>query len=276
MIRIMVDSASDICREDALIDYFVPITVSIGGRDYRTGIDLDNDTFYSLLTAGKEFPKTSQPSPQEFAACIEQAMAGGDDVIYFGISSEVSGTFQSCLIAKQMTGYDRIYPIDTRGATHMIATLVKYARKLICEGFSADEIVEKCEAFKGRIRVFAGVDTLEYLFRGGRLSRSAFAIGELAGIKPVVALKDGRVEPLGKALGRSRAIQLLLKQLELYKPDKNYPICTLYTYGDENPANLEKHLNARGYGFAERLQIGPSIGAHLGPGLYGITYVSES
>lgn len=275
MIKIMVDSASD-CRNNEIYDMFMPMAINIDGKEYLDGKTMDNETFYSLLTTTKEFPQTSQPSPGDFAEYFEQVKETGDELIYFAISSGLSGTYQSANIAKDMVEYDGIHIIDTRTASHMIGLMAKYAKKLISEGKSAEQIVEICEALKGRIKIFAGLDTLEYLKRGGRIGKASALVGTLANIKPIIAVsEEGVVDPAGKALGVPRAIQMIVDKVKEYEIDETFPICSLYTYGEENVEKLEKKLAAEGYETAERLQIGSTIGTHVGPGVYGVFFVSK-
>ena len=274
MIKIMVDSASDCRQEDGVFDVRIPLTVSIGEKDYLDGVDLSADEFYKLLTTSREFPKTSQPSPEAFAEAFAQIKADGDEVICFTLSSALSGTYQSAVIAKSMVEYDGIYIIDTRMVTHLIGILVKYASDLIKEGLPVSQIVEKCEDLKTRIKVLAGVDTLEYLYKGGRLNRATAAVGEIAGIKPIVTLsEEGTVNAGSKAIGAPRAMQSILTKLKSFDLDGNFPLYTIYTYGTENPEAFEKKLAAAGYESKGRLQVGPTIGAHVGPGVYGVLFV---
>lgn len=276
MIKIMVDSAADCRKNKELYHAVIPITVTIDGKDYLDGVDLDCDTFYSLLTQSEGFPKTAQPSPQQFAEVFQKAKDDGDEVIYFALSSALSGTFQSATIAKTMLEYDKIYLIDTKTATHGINMLAGYAAKLAEQGLSAPEIVQICEDLKGRVKIFAGVDTLEYLHRGGRLSKASATVGELARIKPVITVTpEGAVSAIGKSLGKAGAMQQIIKQIAACEPDENFPICSLFTYGEENCQQLEKNLTAKGYTVADRLQVGASIGAHVGPGVYGVLYIAK-
>lgn len=275
MIKIMVDSASD-CRNNEIYDMFISMAINMDGREYLDGKTLDNETFYLLLTTSEAFPQTSQPSPGDFAEYFEQVKANGDELIYFAISSGLSGTYQSANIAKDMVEYDGIHIIDTRTASHMIGLLAKHAKKLIAEGKTATEIVEICEELKGRIRIFAGLDTLEYLRRGGRIGKASALVGTLANIKPIITVsQEGGVEPVGKALGVPRAIQMMADKVKEYEIDENFPICSLYTYGEENVEKLEKKLTGEEYVIAERLQIGSTIGTHVGPGVYGVFFVSK-
>lgn len=269
----MVDSSADCRSEAAVYDYFVPLAVSIDGKDYQDGIDLDADLFYTLLTRSEEFPKTSQPSPEVFLHHFEAAREAGDQVIYFCLSSALSGTYQTACIAREMAEYDGIYIVDTRSATHMIWCLADYARKLINEGLSVQEIVEKCEALKPKIKVLAGLDTLEYLYKGGRISRASAAVGELAGIKPIITVtEEGKVNAGSKAIGVARAMQTIVTKLDGMELDPAFPLYTLYTCGTENAEKLEQKLAAH-YSIAGRKQVGPAIGAHVGPNAYGILFV---
>lgn len=273
MIKILVDSASDIKKTDGLYDYFMPISVNIDGKEYLDGVDIDSNTFYDLLTNSKDFPKTSQPSPQAFADIFQKVKESGDELIYFALSSELSGTYQGANIAKNMVDYDGIYIIDTKSVSHLISVLVRYAVSLINDGLDVKQIIEKCEEFKGRIKVLAGVDTLEFLYRGGRLSKTSATVGKIADIKPIVTVTDGKVEQVGKCLGKGRAMQFIIDKLEGFELDESFPVFSLYTYGEENCEVLENKLNDRGYKVEKRLQVGSTIGTHVGPGVYAVLFV---
>ena len=276
MIKIMVDSSSDCRKEDGFFDICVPLTVSIGGKDYRSGVDLSADEFYELLTTSQEFPKTSQPSPEAFAQEFEKIKEAGDEVICLTLSSALSGTYQSAVIAKSMVDYEGIYIVDTLCVTHMIGILAKFAREQIAAGVPAAQIAQQCEELKSKIKVLAGVDTLEYLYKGGRLSRASAAVGEIAGIKPIITITaEGTITTAGKAIGIPRAIQTILTKLKSYEPDDRFPLYTLCTCGTENLEALEKKLAAAGFESAGRLQVGSTIGAHAGPGVYGVLFVTK-
>lgn len=275
MIKILVDSSADCNLQDGIVDLIVPISVNIDGTEYKSGIDITSDKFYELLQSAKEFPRTSQPSPQLFVEIFEAAKEAGDQLIYLCLSSCFSGTYQGALIAKDMVDYDDIYVIDTKGVTHMITVLAQYARSLINTGHTAGDIVDKCEELKGKIRVYAGVDTLEYLYKGGRLSRAGAAVGEIAGIKPIITVRDGRVEVVGKSIGKLRAMNTLLEKIKSHEIDTDFPIYPMYTSGTENCEALEQRLKDNGYVIANRLQIGSTIGSHVGPGVYAVMFVEK-
>lgn len=277
MIKLLVDSSSDYRKPEGVCDYFVPITVTLGASNYQDGVDLEADTFYEMVSEAKDFPKTAQPSPQTFADVFEKAKENGDELICFLLSSALSGTYQSAMIAKDMVEYDNIYLIDTLSATHPIGILVEYAASLVKEGLSAAEICEKCEALKGKIKVIAGLDTLEYLYRGGRLSKASATVGSVANIKPIITVsEEGKVENIKKLIGRKKAMSFIINQITGMDPDDSFPMYSIYTYGEENTEHLErKFYEETGYVVKERLQIGPTIGAHVGPGAYGIVFVTK-
>lgn len=278
MIKFLVDSSSDYSLEEINEKHLelVPISVTLMGTAYRDVLDLDRNRFYELLQKSKEFPKTSQPSPQDFLELFQKAKENGDSLICILLSSGVSGTFQSAHLAKNMIDYEEIYLIDSLSAAHGIRILTDYGRLLAENGLSAAEIADKLEETKKRIRVVAGVDTLEYLYKGGRLNKASAAIGELANLKPVLKIsEEGTVAVIGKCIGKNKAIQSIVKYIEENTIDTLFPLYSLYTCGTENCEKMEEKLAAAGYMIDARLQIGSSIGAHVGPGAFGIIYIGK-
>lgn len=279
MIRLLVDSSSDYSMEELKHKNIelVSLSVMLDNKSYLGGVELIGDSFYELMETCGDFPKTAQPSPQVFLEIFEDAKEKGDSVICILLSSALSGTCQSAHLAKNMAGYDNIYIIDSLSATHPIKVMMDYAVRLRDEGKSAEEITAAVEDLKSRVRIVAGVDTLEYLCRGGRLSRASAAIGELANLKPILTVThEGTVTVIGKCLGRVKALNYLVKYLEDKKLDPDFPIYSVYTYGTDNCEKLEAKAAKENYSILERLQIGSTIGAHVGPGAYGFIFVEKS
>ena len=278
MIRILVDSSTDFTMEEVKNKnlYHVPLTISLNGKDYLSGEDLTSDQFYELLTAGEDFPKTSQPSPQAFAEIFEEAKNTGEEIICVLLSSALSGTCQSAHLAKDMVDYDGIYIVDSLTATIMTRVIVDHGLKLIAQGKTAPEIVDALESLKSKVKVAAGLDTLEYLHRGGRLNKAAATIGELATLKPVISVtEEGAVSVIGKCIGKNKALQFILKTLSGKTLNPEFPLYTVYAYGSENTERLEEKLATEGYTVSARLQLGSTIGAHVGPGAFGVIYVEQ-
>ena len=275
MIKIMLDSSSDALNTHPY-DYYIPLTVEIAGRYYKDGLDLKTQKFYKLLTSTKEFPKTSQPSPEDYVPYFAEAKQNGDELIYLCVSSSLSGTFQSANIAKDMVEYDGIYIVDTRTGTHLIGMLARYADQLRGEGLGAAEIVEKLQILRDKQVVFAGLQTLKYLYKGGRLSRTSAAVGSIANIKPIVTISiEGKVESFAKAIGVKRAIATIVKHTQGHEIDEAFPIWSICTVDTDNCEAMEQALAEAGHPVSARMQIGPTIGAHGGPGVYGILFVRK-
>lgn len=279
MIRFLVDSTSDYSPEELRgknVD-FVPLSVTIYGKTYRDGLDISKNDFYEILASDESLsPKTALPSPEQFLPYFRDAKEKGDDLICILISSSLSGTCQSALIAKGIVEYDNIHIIDSRSATHAIRIMLEYGMKLKEKGTKALEIVEKIEELKSRVKIIAPLDTLEYLCRGGRVSRTAAAIGGAINLKPVITVtEEGEVAVPKKIVGKVKARSYAVNTIKESKLDKNFPIYTVYAYGDENCEKFEQALEKEGYKVNGRLQIGTTIGAHIGPGAFGAIYVIE-
>ena len=278
-IRIITDSAADFDREVAKrrkID-IVSMAIQFGGASFLDGKNLTADIFYKLLKEGKENPTTSQPTPADFLALFEEIKAAGDQAVVVTISGSLSGTLQSAAIAKDMCEYEPIYIVDSRSATAGMQILVNYACKLRDSGLPAQDIAEQLERLQGKIRIFAMVDTLEYLRRGGRLSALQAGIGTVTKLKPTIAVRDGAVAVVGKSFGTAAAVKSLLKLLEEHPVDDAYPSYFLYTDDMSREELLLPKLRELGK-LPRRLHycaIGATIGTHVGPGAMGMAYVER-
>lgn len=278
MIRILIDSSADYTAEEAKQNNLelVSINITMGGKNYLDGVDLTRDEFYDLLVASEEFPMTAQPSPQEFVDIFEDVKEKGDQLVYLSLSSGLSGTFQSATLAKSMVEYDEIYLVDTLSATRAIRLMAEYACKLREEGIDAATIAAKLEEFKSRVVIYSAIDTLEYLQKGGRLSKAAAAVGELANLKPIITVtQEGKMAVPAKALGRNKALSTLVKLVSEKEVDTTFPIYSLYAVGEENTEKLEQKLGKEGIRVTKRLQVGSTIGCHIGPGAYGVIFVTK-
>lgn len=278
MIRILVDSSADYTTEELKEKNIelIPITITIGDKEYRDGVDITRDELYNMLINGSEFPKTAQPSPQDFLDIFEDAKEKGDSVVYISLSSGLSGTFQSATLAKNMAGYEHIYLVDSLTATHAIRLLADHACDLRDKNIDAAEIAKAVDALKSRTKILAALDTLEYLSKGGRLSKSAAAIGELANLKPMITVTaEGTISVVAKSLGKNKALITLMKAIKDTTIDTDFPAYPIYAYGTENTEKLEEKLTAEGISLAQRVQIGATIGSHIGPGAFGLIYVQK-
>lgn len=278
MIQIIVDSSADYNKEELEAKQLtlVSLTINLDEKSYLDGIDITRDQLYEWLMESKGFPKTSQPSPEDFAAHFKAAKEQGDEVICILLSSALSGTCQSAHLAKNMVGYDNIHIVDSLSATHLIRFLANKACQMRNAGNTAEEIVAVLEDLKSRTKVIAAVDTLEYLCRGGRVSRTAATIGNLANLKPIITVNpEGEVAVLSKCVGKNKSMSYIVNSLQEYDIDENYPIYSIYSYGVENCISLEARMVSAGYFLHSRKQVGATIGCHVGPGAFGVLFVHK-
>lgn len=278
MIRIIVDSSADygIDELDARQLTLVSLNINLDDKHYLDGVDITRDRLYEWLMEGTGFPKTSQPSPEDFVTHFEAAKEVGDDVICILLSSALSGTCQSAHLAKNIVDYDNIHIIDSLSATHLIRFLANKACKMRDAGCSTEEIVTAVEDLKGRTKVIAAVDTLEYLCRGGRVSKTAAAIGNLANLKPIITVTpEGEVAVIAKCVGKNKSMSYIINAMQEYEIDEEYPIYSIYSYGVENCISLEARVVSAGYTLHSRKQVGATIGCHVGPGAFGVLFVHK-
>lgn len=279
MIKIITDSTSDLDFKDAKernID-IVPLKVIIDGKEYKDRIDLQPQQFYQLLESTDILPTTSQPSPQDFLDLYEEAKINGDSVIVITLSSQVSGTYQSACIAKELIEYDKIYVIDSYNATQGLRLIVEKAVQLRNQGKDVEEIYTYLQEYKQRVHIFAFVDTLEYFYKGGRLSKTSATMGTLLKFKPIVGLKDGNLALFTKGRGVQKATLKLIELIhQTGEIDLTEPVCIGYTGHEEGLDKFEDRLRQE-FGFKDVLYgyVGPVIGTHAGPGARLIAYIKK-
>lgn len=274
-VRIITDSTADIRPGLAGRIPFVPLTISFGDQEYIDGVNMSRMEFYEHLQVCKELPKTSQPTPDAFAQAFEAAVEAGDQVVVVTISSKLSGTFQSANIAA-MDFPGQVFVVDSRNACIGAGVLAEYALQLAESGMTAEAIAKQLEEDKQNLTLYAALDTLEFLVRGGRLSKVAGMAGGLLNIKPVITLKNGVIEVIGKARGNKQANQMLNKAVEASGGiDTDKPV--LYGYTGLSNSLLCKYMEERGEAASEEnhTSISGAIGTHVGPGAYAIAYFKK-
>ncbi len=270
MLRIITDSSSEISREEAnaLGVEVIPLTVVFGGTAYLDGIDLSKAEFYRKLLAG-EFPHTSQPSEAQFSEAF--ARTAGEETLVLLISSQLSGTANVARLAKEEGGFSRVHIYNTLCTTAMLRILVETAVKY--RDRSAEEVIAILDRLRPRIRLYACLNTLEYLRKGGRLKRSAAFVGGLLGVKPIVTIGGtGTVEAAGMAHGQKKALYAVAQKFLREEADPDYPVYFLQTDSDAPPREIMRAVGR------ENCRIFPvccAVGAHIGPSAAGIVYVAK-
>lgn len=271
-VRIIVDSACDFLPEQikAMKLDMLPIRTTFGDEEFLDGVNMTHEEFFEKLVESDVFPKTSQVPPYEYEQKYEEIKAAGDTAVCITLSSKLSGCYQSANIA--LDGYeDCITVVDSNNVCIGEKILVQYAVRLRDEGRSAKEIVQAIEEKKGKIRLIALLDTLEYLKKGGRISAAAAIAGSVLSIKPVIAIAHGEVVVLGKARG-SKNGNNMLKELIKKEGGINFDMPYALAYSGLSDALLQKYIeDSRELfeGHVEELPIGSigcAIGTHIGPG----------
>ena len=280
MVQIITDSSADF--ETAELEKMgvkcVSLQVIFGEKQYKENIDITKDEFYGMLESCDVSPKTSQPAPADFIDIYENAKTAGDEVVGIFLSSQLSGTYQCACLAKTMTDFENCYPVDGISATAGTRILVEYAVKLRERGLGGAEIAEKLEQIKDKVTIIASLDTLEYLRRGGRISETAAFLGTAAHIKPIIRIAgDGKVAIPSKTIGLKRGIKYIIKQFFDCGANEEFPVYILYTHRKENALELLKSFKESGVCASDEniKNVGAVIGTHIGPGAFGMAFVSK-
>ena len=278
-IRIVTDSASDMLTAEAeklQID-ILPLKTIFGEEEYLDGVTLSHEDFYKKLIESDVLPTTSQVTPFEYEEVFRRAVDQGDTVVCITLSSQLSGCYQSAMIAKEEFEEGQVIVIDSLNVSLGQRILVERAIALRDSGMDAQTLADTVEKEKSQIRVIALLDTLEYLKRGGRISSAAAFAGTLLSIKPVVAVEGGKVVVLGKARGSKNGNNMLMDLVRKSGPiDFDRPYCLAYTGLSDDLLQKYKQDSAVLYeGKVDSLPIatiGSTIGTHVGPGAVGCTF----
>lgn len=278
MVKIITDSSCDLspARCDELGVEMLPITVNFGAESFRANIDISNGEFYQKLAAASELPKTAQISPAFFEEKFRAYKDTGDEYVCLFISSAMSGTLQSARIAKNLVGAENICLPDTLNVTFALGLLVEEAVKMRDRGLSAADIAAEVEKLAPRVRLWALIDDLKYLKMGGRLSATSALAASILGICPIITLKNGLVEVVGKARGKKAAFKFIQGMVEKEPISRDFAVTvghadvtgTRDNFLDFMSAELKKRE-------VLKLEISSIVGTHTGPGACGLAYIRK-
>ncbi len=274
-VKIIVDSTTDLLpsiREQVTV---VPLTVCFGQEEFTDGVTITHEQFYEKLVECDVLPTTSQASPDAFIRVLSETLAPGDSALILTISSELSGTYQSAVIAAGE--FEEVFVVDSSSVAIGTGILTEYALECVKKGMSAKEIAEEIERKKKDVCVIAMLDTLEYLKKGGRISSTAAFAGGILNIKPVVNIENGRINILGKARGSKQGNNLLIQEIQKAGGiDFKLPILLGYT--GLTDVLLQKYIKDSRLLWedaAESLRytsIGSVVGTHTGPGVIAAAF----
>ena len=276
-VKFIIDSASDVlpgeCKKLGVVH--VPLTVRFGDKEFADAVELNHKKFYKMLTSGKEeHPTTSQVTPAAWGEAMEQVVEAGDTAVVITLSSKLSGTYQSaCIAAEDFEG--KVFVVDSMSATIGERLLLELGIRLAHEGLDAATIANRLDEAKERIRIFARLDTLEYLRKGGRIGAASAVVGSMLNIKPIIAVRDGVVSNVAKARGAKLADKTLRDLVaKTGGIDFSKPICGAYS-GLEDDNRQTFLADSREMLCDTEIPVavvGSVIGAHVGPGAVAIGY----
>ena len=269
-VKLIIDSTADIAENIKDSFTVVPLSIFFGEEEYIDGVTITHDVFYQKLIESDVMPSTSQATPGAFAKVFAEATADGSDVVVITISEKLSGTYQSAVLAAE--DYPgRVYVVDSQTVTIGAGVLAELALSLVDAGLTAEEIAARLTEERSRIRIIALLDTLEYLKRGGRISKTAALAGGILSIKPVIGLEDGEIRVLGKARGSKQGNNLLVQEIQR-AGGVDFAKPLLLGYTGLSDLLLEKYKKDSAFlweGNVEELHsaaIGSVVGTHAGPG----------
>lgn len=277
-VRIIVDSSTDVSEKYREKIQFVPLTVRFGDKEYLDGVELPKHQFYEMLVESDALPTTSQATPAAFAEYLESVASAGDSAVVITLSSKLSGTYQSAVLAAE--DYPNIYVVDSQSVAIGTGVLAQYAVELAQQGMDAEEIAQVLTQQREKVCVVALLDTLEYLKKGGRISKTVAFAGGMLNIKPVVTIQDGAVALIGKARGSRNGNNLLVEKIrEAGGVDFERPVLLGYT--GLSSALLEKYVDDSKALWADHVDkldgclLCSVIGTHAGPGAVAVAFFKK-
>ena len=276
--RIIVDSTADLVPEIKARVSPVPLTVHFGQEEYIDGVTIDNKTFYEKLIESDVLPTTSQATPAMFDSVFREVAAAGDSAVVICLSSKLSGTYQSACIAAE--DYENIYVVDSLSVAIGTGVLAEYAVRCAEEGMPASLIASLVTQRREDICVIALLDTLEYLKKGGRISKTVAFAGGVLNIKPVVTVTEGEVALIGKARGSRNGNNLLVEKIR-QAGGVDFTLPVLLGYTGLSSALLDKYVEDSRELWKDALEEIPRsllcsvIGTHVGPGAVAAAFFKK-
>jgi DegV family protein with EDD domain len=271
-VAIVTDSTSDLQARAAQMGVeVVPLYVNFQGKVHKDWVEITPAKIFEGVKAGAGMPSTSQPSPADFKAVYEQVLHKADHVLSIHISSKLSGTVGSAILAAQdFPG--KITVFDSLAASMGIGMMVERARELMDQGADLPQVLVELERIRSDHLVRFTLATLDYLKKNGRIGGAQALLGGLLGIKPILTVKEGRVEPAGRARGEKKALSEMVEALKTWSAGRQkIRIYYLYNAAEGDVASFKAAIQGAGLPLEERVtsSIGAVISAHTGPGAYG-------
>jgi len=276
-IKLITDSACDIPPD--LIDKYgiivLPFTIKIGDVEYKDAVDITAEQLVNKMDTATERPVTSQVSPFSFIEAYKNELEKGSSIMSIHISSELSGTCQSALIAKQMLDDAPIAVIDSLHASLALGMIVLKAAQLIEKGLSLKQIVDYIDDYKRKVKSIIVVDSLEHLYRGGRLSDTMYFAGKIMDIKPIITIDNGKIVLLDKVRGQKKTLRKIIEYMRKNTINLDSEPLGIGDIGNTECKDALKKLIIEEFGQREFIEanVGCVMAYYAGPGTYGVVFV---
>jgi fatty acid kinase fatty acid binding subunit len=276
-VRVVTDSACDLPQSvaDELAIEIVPLTIRIDGREYVDRRDLTPAEFWAKCAASPTLPETAAPAPGQFEQTYRSlAEDGATSIVTISLSGALSATMQSAeLAARSVSDVVPVTVVDSRSVTLGLGAIVASCARLAADGASHDEVVAHAQDLARRTNVWGALDTLDNLKKGGRIGGAKALVASVLAIKPIIEVRDGKVEEGGKQRTRSKALAFLVDKVASVKDlDHLYVANADCDDIDRFVETLRPHVN----GEIVVGDIGPVIGSHAGKGTVGVAYFSAT
>ncbi|MBO5868639.1 MAG: DegV family protein [Oscillospiraceae bacterium] len=275
-VQLILDSTADLCHALQGKYPFAPLTLRFGEEEYLDGVEITRQEFYEKLTTNPHHPTTSQAGPDTWEKLFSQ-LSTEDSAVVITIGSNLSGTYQSACIAAE--DYENIHVVDSGTTTIGIGILAEYAEALIAAGMSAEQVAASLREKALKVRLYAVMDTLEYLKKGGRVGAAAAVAGSLLQIKPMIQVDNFRLDTLDKVRGAKLANTRLAEKIIKDDMDPAMPVLLGYTGSDSK--NMEAFMTQTGHTWlregqtAECAVVGSVVGVHAGPGAWAVAFFTK-
>jgi DegV family protein with EDD domain len=277
-VAILTDSSAYIPKRyvDELGLHVLPLSVNWDGVVYRDGVDIMAGEFYTRMAKSESIPTTSQVTQGQYEEAFKSLLDKGYDVLNLGISSGISGSIQSAYQAKEMFKGARIEVFDTRLVSMALAFMVLTVARAAQAGASLEECLETAKKAYGHIGVYFTVETLLYLNKGGRINSAKRLMGTMLNVKPIMEIREGKIELCGSVISSRKAIERMVELTEAGIAGRSPVRISVFHAGIEDTARalLEK-LETR-FQPAESIlsEVSPVVGSHTGPGTISIAYMA--
>ncbi len=277
--KIITDSTADLSPEayEKHAIGVVPLTLRLGGRTWRDFFDIDPDAYYALLRESKDFPATSQPSPEAFVDAFAPFVEKGEPILSIHISSKLSGTYQSAVLARSRFPGARIEVVDSLQASLGLGIIILLCAEKARLGAPFEEVADFARGLAGRVHTYFSVDSLEYLHRGGRIGKAQAFLGTLMRIKPLLKVTEGEIQPIEKIRTSANLLNRFVEVVKEAAADDGRLRLSVAESdnGEVMTGLLTRLLQVPGVSLVHRCKLGGVCISHAGPGALGISFVRE-